>query len=105
MVRIQVLHNQECNFWQHAWKLLEDFIREKNLDANLEEVLIANDEEAVKYHFFGSPHILINGQDLDPEARRVSNFHTGGCRPYFYKDKHYDYPPRQMIEEVIARLT
>lgn len=105
MVRIQVFHNQECDFWQHAWKLLEDFIREKGLAAKLEEVLIADDEEASKYHFFGSPQIMINGEDIDPEARRVTNFHAGGCRPYFYKGKHYDYPPMPMIEDAISRIT
>ncbi len=103
MTKIQVLHNRECNFWQLAWKLLEGLIREKNLNVRLEEVLISNDAEAATYRFAGSPQIMVNGQDIDPEAKRVTNFHAGGCRPYFYRGNHFDYPPREMIEEAITQ--
>lgn len=105
MLHIQVLHNRECTFWQVSWKMLEQMIAEKKLDARLEEMLISNDAEAAKYRFAGSPQIMVNGQDIDPEAKRVTNFHSSGCRPYFYRGNHYDYPPREMILEALERLT
>lgn len=104
MVRIQVFHNQECTFWRVAWKLLEDLIKEKRLDAQLAEMLVASDDEARRYRFAGSPQVMINGQDVDPEANRMTNFHASGCRPYFRNGEHYDYPPRAMVEEALQAV-
>ena len=104
MLKIQVLHNRECNFWQITRKMLVEIIAERNLDAKLEEVLIADDAEAAQYRFAGSPQVVVNGYDVDPEAHRITNFHASGCRPYFYGGKHYDYPPRAMLEEAMGRL-
>lgn len=103
MLKIQVLHNRECNFWQISRKMLIEMIA-GGLDAQLEEVLITDDAEAARHRFSGSPQIMVNGQDIDPEAGRITSFHASGCRPYFYNGEHYDYPPRAMIEEAIARL-
>ncbi len=103
MVTIQVLHNRECTFWQKTWQMLEQLIRERNPEIKLEEILISSDEEAPRYHFAGSPQVMMNGKDIDPEAGRITNFHASGCRPYFYKGEHHDYPPREMIEEALQR--
>lgn len=103
MVRIQVLHNHECTFWQVARRMLEQLIAERKLDAELEEVLIADDADAAKHRFAGSPQVMINGQDVDPEASRMITFHASGCRPYFWGGQHYDYPPRPMMEAALQR--
>lgn len=105
MLKIQVLHNRECNFWQVAWQTLEQMIAEGKLDAHLEEVLIADDIQARQFRFAGSPQVMINGQDIDPEASRVTNFHASGCRPYFWQGEHSDYPPRAMLEEAVEKLS
>ena len=105
MMKIQVLHNRECTFWQQAWQMLEGLIKEKRLEAKLEEILISSDEEATHYHFAGSPQVMIDGRDIDPEAGRITTFHASGCRPYFYKGGYYDYPPREMVEEALQRIT
>lgn len=102
---IQVLHNRECNFWQTTWEMLDELIAEKKLDAVLEEVLIADDAEAATYRFFGSPQVMINGRDIDPEASRVTNFHSSGCRPYFSAGSAYDYPPREILEAALQAAT
>lgn len=103
-MNIQVLHNRECTFWQIAWKMLEQMIAEGKLDAKLEEVLVSDDAEARQFRFAGSPQVMINGQDIDPEASRMTNFHASGCRPYFYRGEHSDYPPRAMLEDAIRNL-
>lgn len=102
---IQILHNNQCTFWQSDWALLERLKKEGRIDAEPEEVLVDTDEKAKQYRFFGSPQVLINGQDVDPMAVEMSNFHWSGCRPYFYKDQMYDYAPEGMIMEAVARIT
>lgn len=98
---IQILHNKDCNFWQIAKKELEALLEEKELTVPIEEILISTDEEAVQHKFAGSPKILVNGQDIDPMADKVTNFHASGCRVYFWKGKAYEVPPREMMEEAL----
>lgn len=100
-LRIKVLHNQQCTFWRSDWALLERLIKEGKIDADLEEVLIDDDEKAKQYRFFGSPQVMINGEDVDPMAKQMTNFHWAGCRPYFYKEQSYDYAPEGMIMEAV----
>mgnify|MGYP001570880754 CR=1 FL=1 len=96
-----IFHNRECNFWLILKRRLESFIREKQLDAEIKEILVNDDEEAKNYHFAGSPQLMLNGKDIDLMAGAVTNFHASGCRPVFWKGKFYDYPPMEMIEEAI----
>lgn len=85
--------------------MLEELIRKKGLSVTLEEVLISNDDEARKFHFAGSPQIMVNGKDIDYEAEKITNFHASGCRPYFYHGGFSDYPPRAMLEEALTQTT
>ncbi len=96
-----ILHNKECNYWFLLKKDLENLIQEKNLDAEIKEILIENDKQAKKLKFSGSPQLLINGKDIDPMSEKIINYHAGGCRPILYQDKLYDWPPREMIEKAL----
>ena len=49
------------------------------------------------------PTIRIDGVDIEPEAANVEKFGLGSCRPYFWKDKFYDYPPEDMILAAIKK--
>lgn len=101
MLEIKIIHNKECGFWREVAAAVRDILKNKSIAARVEEVLIANDEQAKEFKFFGSPQIVINGEDIDPQAASVTNFHASGCRPYFYQGQFYDYPPREMIEEAL----
>lgn len=102
-MRIQVLHNESCNFWQIAKKELEEILKERGISVPIEEILIKTDAEAARYRFAGSPQILIDGKDIDPMAEKITNFHESGCRIYFWEGKVYEYPPREMTEEALTR--
>lgn len=104
-MKIQILHNKPCNFWQTAKTALDEVLKEKGIQDPVEEVLISDDEEAATYHFAGSPQIMINGKDIDPMAEKITNFHESGCRFYLWKEKVYEYPPKEMITAALARYT
>ena len=102
-MKIQILHNSACGFWQTAKNLLEEVLWEKGITESIEEVFVSSDEEAIHYRFAGSPQILIDGKDIDPMAEKIINFHESGCRFYIWQDKVYEYPPKKMIEEVLNK--
>ncbi len=92
-----ILHNNECNFWETVKHDLESLAKQKELDCTIEDVLVANDGEARRWKFAGSPQLLINGKDIDPMADRITNYHASGCRPVVWKGKLYEYVPVEMI--------
>lgn len=105
MLDIKILHNRECGFWREVLATVQGVLIQKNIEGRVEEVLVSSDEQAKKLRFFGSPQVIINGRDIDPKAETVTSFHSSGCRPFFYRDQFYDYPPREMIEEAIEQVT
>ena len=105
MITFTILYSNACNFWEHLRSELQELIKEKNLDANIEEVLVETDEQASKHRFFGSPQLLINGKDIDPMAEQMTTFQAGGCRFVVWQEKMYEYPPREMILDAIEKPT
>ena len=104
MITFTILHNDACNFWEHLRSELQELIKEQNLDAKVEELLIETDEQAAEHRFFGSPQLLINGKDIDPMAEKMTRFQAGGCRLVVWQDKMHEYPPKEMIQEAIKAL-
>lgn len=100
---IKIIHNLECNFWQNTKADLEVLLKKIGINISIEEVVIKNDEQARNCRFFGSPQVMINNEDIDPLAKRMTNFHVSGCRPYFYKEKSTDFPLPEMLEEAIKK--
>lgn len=83
---------------------MEELLRETKMNVPIDEVVIYNDEEAARYHFSGSPHVMVDGKDIDSMADRIKNFHASGCRMYFWKDKVYEGPPREMVKEALGKI-
>lgn len=100
---IQLLHTIDCHSWRDALVVLEGALKDAHEAVKFEVILVENNEQAKKLKFLGSPTILIEGQDVDPLAKNATNFASSACRPYFYKDKTYDYPPKEMILEALTK--
>jgi len=103
IMKITILHNKTCNIWRTTKGIIETILKEGGLSAEIEEVVVANDAEAKDRHFAGSPQVLVDGQDIDPMAGKVSNYHESGCRFYIWKDKLHEGPPKEMLEEAILK--
>ncbi|MBI4767966.1 MAG: DUF2703 domain-containing protein [Deltaproteobacteria bacterium] len=52
-------------------------LEEKKISGSIEEILITTEEEAWRNNFLGSPTIKINGTDLEPSARNLSQTGLG----------------------------
>lgn len=95
--RVLFMHTSQCHVWKTALEELEAALQEAGGDVDYEVRVINTNEEAEEYRFSGSPTILVDGVNVDPMARNIKKFIASGCRPYFYKGKTLEYPPKEMI--------
>ena len=123
-MKIQFLYILDCPWCLETKKLLRETLEELKAEAEVEEILIDSEEKAKKYQFVGSPTIRINNKDIQEKVNKdkclpceelaekpgeVTEFVKQecqcGCRTFFYKDKQYPYPPKEMIKEAIKKRT
>ena len=114
----------DCPWCVKTKGLLKEALKELKLKAKVKEILINTKTKAKKYKFVGSPTIRINGVDIQKvvekarclpceklakSTKKTTSFVKeecciSGCRTYSYKGKHYPYPPKRMIKEVLKRF-
>jgi hypothetical protein len=100
-VTVEFLYWEGCPSHDEARELLEDVLRERGLDTQVDVRHVATREEAVELRFPGSPTIRIDGRDIDPvgaaEAPSLS------CRIYYLPDGRVSpIPSRQQLEEALS---
>jgi glutaredoxin len=119
-MKIEILYILDCPWCLKTKELVKKTLKELQVDAEVEEILIDSDKKAKEYHFGGSPTIRINGKDIQDDVkkgrclpceelaeqtRKATKFVKQecycGCRVYLYKGKTYNYPPKEMIKEAI----
>ncbi|MEK7368483.1 MAG: DUF2703 domain-containing protein [Planctomycetota bacterium] len=102
-LNVQLLHTLVCHGYQKAMGELEMALEEAGLPVRFEVILVDSQAAAEKCRFIGSPTIRINDVDTDSEAAGVEKFGLDSCRPYFWKDRFYDYPPKDMILSALKK--
>ncbi|MGZ4923149.1 MAG: DF family (seleno)protein [Halobacteriota archaeon] len=103
MLSIDVLYYEDCPHYKKAAETLREVLDEEDVDAEMHMVPVSPGENADTWGFLGSPTILINQQDLEPEADRKGAF-QGHCRMYLYKGELFEYPPKEMILERLKQF-
>ena len=63
---VELLWWDGCPSYSEALDQLNQILREEGVDADVELVEVASDEQARRERFFGSPTIRINGEDAIP---------------------------------------
>jgi hypothetical protein len=80
-MRIEVLYFEDCPNHLPAVARLRTVLRQQGLPAEVSEIEVRGASAAKALNFFGSPTIRINGLDIDPDCRAVTE--TGfACRRY-----------------------
>lgn len=103
MLDIKLLHTKECHIYHKAIDELEAALTEHKEDVEFKIILIDSNEKAAKYKFSGSPAIQINNEDIDPLAKKIKKYSITSCRPYFWQNKNFDYPPKEMIIDALKK--
>src|SRR5690349_6079926 len=92
---IELLYFDGCPSWRKAL----DQIRIAVPDADIRLIQIANDQEAARQHFTGSPMIRVEGRDLFPVDH--SNYSLS-CRLYQVPNGLLGWPLASMISGALA---
>lgn len=80
-MNVQVLYFTGCPNHTRAVELAREVVAETGLDAEIEEVEVASDDDAAQLRFLGSPTVLVNGVDIEIGARARMDFGFS-CRTY-----------------------
>ncbi len=99
-MEIKLLYFDGCPSHEKASELLDEVLRERNLDVGVEKVNVTSEEMAVDEKFLGSPSIKINGEDVDPVAKE-STAYSRKCRIYKTDEGIIGWPTREMIASAI----
>ena len=102
-VRVTVFLTPECP-GDRVRSELEAALKEAGVDYELEEIYLANDEEAKQHRVLGVPTIRINGVDVDPNFEDRGVYSSMCSRVYKWEGKLFDYPPKDMIKRALERL-
>jgi hypothetical protein len=78
-MKIDLLYFDGCPSWKDALVNLKAALAAEGLEADIQLVNVADDEEASRLKFLGSPSFQINGVDFCPEERQSYNL---SCRVY-----------------------
>lgn len=98
--QIQILYFPNCPIYRELEKLVRETTKELKIEADLQLVHIQTREDAEKYHFTGSPGLLINGKDIDPLTKDAPIV-LKSCKIYRTEEGMKMMPTKKMIIEAI----
>jgi hypothetical protein len=81
LMKIQILYFGGCPNHAPTVALVNQVVAKLQMDVQVEEVEVASPEDAVAKRFLGSPTVLVNGVDIDPQARQRTDCGFS-CRIY-----------------------
>lgn len=100
-MKVEVLYVSQCPSHPAAVKLVKDVLAAEGVAAEIQEVLVRDDEMASQLRFIGSPTIRINGRDVAGESHSAKNFALS-CRLY-PGSKQTGLPPAEMVHQAVAQ--
>lgn len=104
-VNIEFLWFADCPSHPDALRLLHEVLDELGVEANIDRIQVATDQEARELNFPGSPTIRINGVDVDP-AGAATLAPALTCRAYQRDDGRISpLPSREQIRDTLEQAT
>ncbi len=100
-MKIELFYFDGCPSWQNGLKNLEAALQEEGLPASMEMVKVADDNDAARLKFLGSPHFRVDGQDLWPEERENYSL---SCRVYLTPEGIKGLPTVAMLRQHLKQF-
>jgi hypothetical protein len=100
-VRIEFRYWEGCPSHPEAMELLEHVLQERGIEAEVVVRHVGTQAEAEELRFPGSPTILVDGRDVDPEGATARPALT--CRIYrLPTGKVSPVPSREQLEDALT---
>lgn len=100
-MRIEFRYWEGCPSHPEAMELVHRVLRERGIEAEIEVREVTTQAEAEELRFPGSPTVLVDGRDVDPDganARPALN-----CRIYHFPDGSVSpIPSREQLEAALT---
>ena len=80
-MQIDILYFEGCPHHIPTVERVKQIVAEMGLTIPVTEVQITTPEEAQQRRFLGSPTVLVDGVDIDPDARQRASYGLS-CRVY-----------------------
>ncbi len=74
MIIIDVLSIPGCNDTPPTIELIQNIANQHDIDITFTHKVINSPDEADKFKLIGSPTVLINGIDIEPEMRNFKQY-------------------------------
>ena len=71
---IQLLYSEGCGNTERALAAVERFAKENQVQIAVQRVVISTEADVQEHRFLGSPTFRINGLDVDPAARSLTEY-------------------------------
>ena len=101
-MRVELLYFDGCPSYQVFLPRLREMLAEQRVEAQVQLRRVQSAETAVAERFLGSPTLRIDGQDVEPDADRRSDFGLK-CRLYRTADGYSATPPEELVISSIRR--
>ena len=99
-LQIGILYFEGCPHHIPTVERVKQIVAEMGLTIPVTEVQITTPEEAQQRRFLGSPTVLVDGVDIDPDARQRASYGLS-CRVY---PGVAGLPPDEMIRAALQAL-
>ena len=83
-MKLTFLYYEDCPSHERALERLRSVMAAEDILAEIEIIKVETDDQARRFHFVGSPTILVDGQDIDPPSPEAIPALT--CRAYQLED-------------------
>ena len=97
---IEFLFTPGCCCAGPALRLLRRVLAEEHCEIPVTVRPIADEERAIRYHFHGSPTILVDGVDLEGPLLDRDGYHLR-CRTYYPHGEHLGVPTADLIRAAL----
>jgi hypothetical protein len=94
-MNIRILYTEGCPNLERTYTLLLSCLRELGINEPIRRIEVHSPDEAMRYHFLGSPSIQIDGKDIEFGASGGPPLY--GCRLYTSEGRLTGVPEKNLI--------
>lgn len=71
---VRILYTEGCANTPQTVRRVQDVAQDLAIPIKVDKVLVTTQDQANELRFLGSPTVQVNGQDIDPAARKATAF-------------------------------